>query len=106
MSGDMSQQVTVRLPDELVTFMDRQVREGRAASRAAVVAAAIERERRREIGERDAAILAAAGSDDDGLDELARFTAGAVFDDLDRRVRSAAQEPGLAEAIRLAFDLE
>ena len=58
--GDMNQQVTVRLPEELVAFMDRQVHEGRAASRAAVVAAAIERERRREIGERDAAILAAA----------------------------------------------
>jgi hypothetical protein len=48
-----------------------------------VVAAAIERERRRDIGERDAAILAAAGSDDDDLDELARFTAGTAFDDLD-----------------------
>ena len=81
--GDMNQQVTVRLPEELVAFMDRQVHEGRAASRAAVVAAAIERERRREIGERDAAILAAAGSGDDGLDELARFTAGTVLDDLD-----------------------
>lgn len=79
----MSQQVTVRLPEELVAFMDRQVHDGRAASRAAVVAAAIERERRREIGERDAAILAAAGGDDDGLDELARFTAGTAFDDLD-----------------------
>lgn len=79
----MNQQVTVRLPEELVAFMDRQMHEGRATSRAAVVAAAIERERRREIGERDAAILAAAGSDDDGLDELARFTAGTVLDDLD-----------------------
>ncbi len=79
----MSQQVTVRLPEELVAFMDRQVHEGRAASRAAVVAAAIERERRREIGERDAAILAAGGGDDDGFDALARFTAGTVLDDLD-----------------------
>ncbi|MFN0027353.1 MAG: YlcI/YnfO family protein [Acidimicrobiales bacterium] len=79
----MSQQVTVRLPEELVAFMDRQVRAGRAVSRAAVVAAAIERERRREIGERDAAILAAAGADGDGFDDLARFVAGAVLDDLD-----------------------
>lgn len=72
----------MRLPEELVAFMDRQVHDGRAASRAAVVAAAIERERRREIAERDAAILAAAG-DVDGLDELARFAAGTVFHDLD-----------------------
>lgn len=79
----MSQQVTVRLPEELVAFMDRQVHDGRATSRAAVVAAAIERERRREIGERDAAILAAAGGDDEGLDELARFAAGTVLNDLD-----------------------
>jgi Arc/MetJ-type ribon-helix-helix transcriptional regulator len=78
----MSQQVTVRLPEELVAFMDRQVHDGRATSRAAVVAAAIERERRREIGERDAAILAAAGVDDD-LDALARFSVGTTFDDLD-----------------------
>jgi Arc/MetJ-type ribon-helix-helix transcriptional regulator len=78
----MRQQVTVRLPEELVAFIDRQVHDGRATSRAAVVASAIERERRREIGERDAAILSA-GGDDDGLDELARFAAGTVFDDLD-----------------------
>ena len=78
----MSLQVTVRLPEELVAYIDRQVHNGRAASRAAVVAAAIERERRREIGERDAAILAAASSDADGLDGLARFAAGTEFDDL------------------------
>ncbi len=81
----MSQQVTVRLPEELVAFIDRQVQDGRAPSRAAVVAAAVERERRRQIGERDAAILAAAagGTDDDGLDDLARFAAEVVLDDLD-----------------------
>lgn len=78
----MSQQVTVRLPEELVAFIDHQVHDGRAASRAAVVAAAVERERRRQIGERDAAILAASG-DNDGLDELARFTARTALDDLD-----------------------
>lgn len=78
----MSRQVTVRLPEELVAYIDRQVDDGKAASRAAVVAAAVERERRREIGERDAAILAAS-RDDDGLDELARFAARTAFDDLD-----------------------
>ena len=78
----MSRQVTVRLHEDLVAFIDRQVQEGRAVSRAAVVAVAIDRERRREIGERDAAILAAVGSDVDGLDGLARFSAGIVFDDL------------------------
>ena len=76
----MSRQVTVRLPEELVAFIDARVHDGRAASRAAVVAAAVERERRRELAERDAAILAAtpADGDGDGFDDLAGYGAGAV----------------------------
>ncbi|MGH7733786.1 MAG: YlcI/YnfO family protein [Gemmatimonadales bacterium] len=54
----MSTQIAVRLPDETVAFLDRLVAEGRAASRAALIARALERERRREMAARDAAILA------------------------------------------------
>ncbi|MHB1929593.1 MAG: YlcI/YnfO family protein [Acidimicrobiales bacterium] len=77
----MSRQLTVRLPDDLVEFIDQQVERGEATSRAAVVAAAVERERRRDIAARDAAILTqlAAG---DGLDDLAAYGARTSLDDL------------------------
>lgn len=54
----MSKQIAVRLSDELVDFVDGVVGSGRERSRAAVVSRALERERRRVIAERDAAILA------------------------------------------------
>jgi Arc/MetJ-type ribon-helix-helix transcriptional regulator len=54
----MSKQVTVRLPDELVQFMDERVHCGQAPGRAAVVAAALECERQRLLAQRDAEILA------------------------------------------------
>jgi len=88
----MSKQITVRLPDELVEFMDRLVDDNKAASRASVVARAMERERRRELAERDAAILDAhslaahsleAHGDYDDLDGLAVAAAGTVLADLD-----------------------
>ena len=70
----MSRQLTVRLPDDLVAFIDARIERGHASSRAAVVAAAIERERRREIAERDATILAGANNvDDDEFGALAVF---------------------------------
>ena len=78
----MSRQVTVRLPDELVEFIDVRVQRGEASSRAAVVAAALDRERRRQMAERDAAILAHVGRDED-LDNLAAFAARTSLDDLD-----------------------
>jgi len=79
--GGMSKRIAVRLPDELVDFIDGVVAEGRAPSRAAVVARALERERRRGIAARDAAILSrwAAGND---MDDLARFAARTPMDDL------------------------
>lgn len=77
----MSRQLTVRLPDELVEFIDQRVERGEATSRAAVVAAAVDRERRREIAARDAEILARVASGDD-LDDLAAFAAGTPLDDL------------------------
>ncbi len=77
----MSKQLTVRLPDDLVEFIDQRVEHGKATSRAAVVAAAVDRERRRQIAERDAEILARSTSGDD-LDDLASYSAGTSLDDL------------------------
>ena len=79
----MSTQIAVRLPEELVEFIDRLVADGRATSRAAVVSRALQRERRREIAARDAAILAAPVTEDDDLDALARHAARIPLDDLD-----------------------
>jgi Arc/MetJ-type ribon-helix-helix transcriptional regulator len=77
----MSTQIAVRLPEELVEFIDRLVADGRAPSRAAVVSQALQRERRRELAARDAAILAADGEEDD-LDALAQHAARTPLDDL------------------------
>jgi Arc/MetJ-type ribon-helix-helix transcriptional regulator len=77
----VSAQIAVRLPEELVEFIDRLVADGRASSRAAVVSQALQRERRRELAARDAAILAVNGDDD--LDVLAEHAARTPFDDLD-----------------------
>jgi Arc/MetJ-type ribon-helix-helix transcriptional regulator len=79
----VSTQIAVRLPAELVDFIDRLVAEGPAPSRAAVVSRAIQRERRRELAAGDAAILAASGDDDDDLDALAEHAAGTPLEDLD-----------------------
>jgi Arc/MetJ-type ribon-helix-helix transcriptional regulator len=38
----MSTQIAVRLPDEMVAFLDRTVATGKAPSRAALVASAVE----------------------------------------------------------------
>ena len=70
----MSTQIAVRLPDEVVAFLDRSVASGRAPSRAALVAAAVEREMRRQAAERDAELLGDAGADDD-LDDLVAWSA-------------------------------
>lgn len=59
----MSKQIAVRLPDELVDFVDERVSSGTARSRAAVVTRALEREWRRAVAERDARILAETGQD-------------------------------------------
>jgi len=68
----MGMQIAVRLPDDLVDFVDEVVAGGGGGSRAAVVRRALERERRRMVAERDAEILATAGSDPDlaGLAEI------------------------------------
>jgi Arc/MetJ-type ribon-helix-helix transcriptional regulator len=53
----MTIQIAVRLPEELVRYLDAAVTEGRASSRADVVTQALNRERRREAAERDLAIV-------------------------------------------------
>ncbi len=78
----MSRQIAVRLPEDIVEFIDQLVDLGRASSRAAVVTRAVDRERRREAAARDAAILAQAGTDPE-FDNLARFSARTPLDDLD-----------------------
>lgn len=75
----MSKQIAVRLPDDIVEFVDRVVSEGEASSRAAVVRRALERERRRSVAARDATVLAQAGDDAD-MDRLARYAASAPVD--------------------------
>ncbi|MHB8531432.1 MAG: ribbon-helix-helix domain-containing protein [Solirubrobacteraceae bacterium] len=71
----MTKQIAVRLPEELVDFVDEQVGSGAGRSRAAVVARALERDRRRASAARDAAILAA-GPPDPELVGLAEYAAG------------------------------
>ena len=70
----MSTQIAVRLPDEMVAFLDRSVAAGKVSSRAALVASAVEREMRRLAAEEDAQILRAHGAADD-LDDLVTWTA-------------------------------
>ena len=70
----MSTQIAVRLPDELVAFLDASVKSGVAPSRAALVARAVEREMRRQRAEGDVAILLSAGAADD-LDDLVTWSA-------------------------------
>lgn len=77
----MTTQIAVRLPDEMVRFLDRSVASGRAPSRAALVAAAVEREMRLQAGQRDVEILAQKGAADD-LDELVTWSvANAAVED-------------------------
>lgn len=79
----MSIQIAVRLPDEIVAFIDDAISRGDAPSRAAVVLRALERERRRMLAERDAIILAAAASadaSDDDFDSLAAHLSTTAID--------------------------
>jgi antitoxin MazE3 len=82
----MSKQITVRLPHDLVAFVDELVASGVARSRAAVVWKALEWERRRAVVARDVEILAHSGPHP----ELAGLAEHAVR----------------SEAIRAAFDLD
>lgn len=74
----MSTQIAVRLPDQMVAYLDRAVAEGKATSRAAFVATALEREMRRLAAEQDAAILHEDAADD--LDPLVNWSVGRIAD--------------------------
>lgn len=79
----MTTQITVRLPDDEVEFIDTEVAAGAAASRAAVVSRALRREMRRAANARDIAIMLKRPDVD--LDDLAAYNAAnadAVFGDL------------------------
>ncbi len=71
----MTKQIAVRLPEDLVDFVDEQVRSGVSKSRADAVARALVRERRRARAAEDLAVLLAERGveDPDGLDDLAEF---------------------------------
>jgi Arc/MetJ-type ribon-helix-helix transcriptional regulator len=66
----MSVQIAVRLPEEIVKFVDSQVSSGAAKSRADFIWHAISREQRRLAAERDLEILIAQPYDEfDGMHE-------------------------------------
>ena len=64
----MTTQIAVRLPDDLVAYVDGLVRDG-AGSRASVVARALNLYQQQLSGERDARILEDSGDYDD-FDDL------------------------------------
>ncbi len=72
----MSTQIAVRLPDELVAYVDHAVAQGRVKSRAELVARLIERDARRQRAEDDLALLTQKGAarDPEAL-AIARATA-------------------------------
>ena len=71
----VSTQIAIRLPEEMVAFLDRAVAAGKASSRAALVSSALEREMRRLLAEQDVAILTEVGAADD-LDALVDWSVG------------------------------
>ena len=70
----MSKQIAVRLPDDLVDFMDNLVIEGQETSRASIVARALKRERRRLGTLRDIEILKRTEPDED-MDAMVAYLA-------------------------------
>lgn len=77
----MSTQIAVRLPDEVVEFVDAEVSRGAARSRADFIWHAIKREQRRLAAERDAEIYASIEVDEFG--GLAGYAAKVPLDELD-----------------------
>ena len=78
----MSVQIAVRLPDDMVEFIDELVAHGEATSRAQVVSRALERERRRRAAQKDVAIYAADQPDRD-MDAFVEYVSRTPLDDLD-----------------------
>ena len=77
----MTTQIAVRLPDDIVAFLDELVAAG-AGSRAQIVTRALARERRRRLAERDAAMYAASEPDPD-MHALATWSSRQSLDHLD-----------------------
>lgn len=75
----MSKQIAVRLPGEVVEYIDRRVERGDVSSRDAAVTEALESQRRREVAARDAAVLTGldgGGEFDDLVEYVARTPTG------------------------------
>lgn len=68
---NVSKQIAVRLPEEVVDFIDKEVDQRHSESRASFVLKALKREQRRLIAARDAEILAEGAIADDDFDALA-----------------------------------
>lgn len=83
----MSTQISVRIDDRLVAFLDDQVKSGHARSRAELVESALERElRRRLYAEEVKQLMAqktAGGLEDDDLAGLAEWSRTRTYPDLD-----------------------
>lgn len=79
----MTTQIAVRLPDELVAWVDQQVAEGKTRSRASAVERALRREVRRQLAERDAQIYAEMKPGDDELDEMLTWVNNRAMPELD-----------------------
>ena len=80
----MSVQITVRLPEDAVSFLDQEVKRS-GQSREAVLSRLLRREARRQHAEQDATIYATQGEDPDlaFFDAWARQNAARVWADLD-----------------------
>ena len=78
----MSTQIAVRLPEELVAYVDEAVAAGRVKSRAELVSRLIARDARRQRAEEDLQRLIAAGAlpDEDAL-RMAQATLGTPIED-------------------------
>jgi Arc/MetJ-type ribon-helix-helix transcriptional regulator len=75
----MTIQIAVRIPDDLLAFVDEEVSEGRARSRADLVTRTLARARQQQIAAHDAEILAREGNDPDLL-ALAQYAARRLTD--------------------------
>jgi Arc/MetJ-type ribon-helix-helix transcriptional regulator len=76
----VSKQIAVRLPEEVVDFIDEEVDQRRSESRASFVLKALERERRRLIAARDAEILTKRTIADEDFDALAAHVSSIELD--------------------------
>ena len=78
----MSTQIAVRLPDEMVAYVDQAVADGRAKSRAELVSRLIARDARRQRAEDDLQRLIEVGAvDDTDALVIAKATSATPLDD-------------------------